>query len=260
MCFLLSFWGNIFIRNKSGVEEWSDGVMKPVLSVKQLTKSFGSRTIIENLSFSILPGNRVTIFAPSGSGKSSLIHILSKLDQSFSGTFSLSSQRSSTVFQEARLFSYMTVQENIFFPLRVQQTSITDSVREHYTQWLEVCGLTEYQHHYPYQLSGGMKQKVSLIRGFITNPDFVMMDEPFASIDFVSKNRIIRHILRCYPETTLLFVTHNLDEIPLLAKTLLVFHTPFLADFTEYSDVASLPVSELFSRIFRELSDIDLSK
>ena len=117
-------------------------------------------------------------------------------------------------------------------------------ITEHYRAWLKICGLEEHQEHYPFQISGGMKQKVSLIRSFITSPDLVMMDEPFKSIDIHSKQQIIRHILKTYPDISILFVTHNVDEIPLLCHTLLLFQNNLLADFIRYPDISGLPVSE----------------
>jgi ABC-type nitrate/sulfonate/bicarbonate transport system ATPase subunit len=231
-----------------------DAVSVPVLTVQHLTKTIGSQTIIRDLSFSIGRGGRVTLFAPSGSGKTTLINILSHLDPDFGGAVTVHAQQPSTIFQEPRLFAYMSVRENIFFPLVVQQRPITPQTRACYTQWLEVCGLTGYERHYPCQISGGMKQKVSLIRSFITRPDFVMMDEPFKSIDLAAKNRIIRHIVREYPQATILLVTHNLDEIPLLTQSLMLFKTHTLSDFTEYPDLADYQPSELLSLIFRELA------
>lgn len=228
--------------------------MNTILSVTNVTKRFGPRTIIHNLSFTIEQGNRVTIFAPSGSGKTTLINILSNLDKNFEGTFRLHARNPSTIFQEPRLFSYMTVRENLFFPLHVQKIPMTSRMIEHYEQWLDICDLRDHLQHYPYQISGGMKQKVSLIRSFMTDPDFVMMDEPFKSIDIASKNRMIRHIIQSYPSTTILLVTHNLDEIPLLTKSLMLFKKTVLTEFREYSDVSVSQVSDLFAQIFKELS------
>ena len=88
----------------------------------------------------------------------------------------------------------------------------------------------------------------------MSTPDFVMMDEPFKSIDIGSKNRIIRHIIQRYPTTTILLVTHNLDEIPLLTKSLMLFKTTVLTEFTEYTDVSECHISELFSHILQEFS------
>jgi len=213
-----------------------------LLSVRNLTRRFGSQAIIENLSFSIPKGNRVTLFAPSGAGKTTLINILTRLDRNYEGDWSLAAENSATIFQEPRLFPYMTIQENIFLPARIRGTPITEGLMEKYGRWLEVCDLSAYTRHYPYQLSGGMKQKVALIRGFLTEPDLVMMDEPFTSIDFQSKRAIIRHILDTYPQITVLFVTHTVDEIPLLTQSLLLFKANRLAEFATY-DASHLSVN-----------------
>jgi len=202
------------------------------LTVRKLTKRFAVQTVIEDLSFSIPKGSRVTIFAPSGSGKTTLINILSRLDYNFEGTFSLAAENPATIFQQPRLFPYMTVEENIFLPIRIRETQITRDLLDKFERWLEVCDLSTNLHCYPYQLSGGMKQKVALIRGFLTEPDFVMMDEPFNSIDFRSKRAIINHILNAYPKITVLFVTHTLDEIPLLTQSVLLFKANQLAEFS----------------------------
>jgi NitT/TauT family transport system ATP-binding protein len=205
-----------------------------LLAVSNLGKRFGTQTVIENLSFSI-KGSRVTIFAPSGAGKTTLIKILTGLDHDYEGAFSLAAENSATIFQEPRLFPYMTVQENIFLPARIRQIPITQHLLDKCRHWLDVCELSRYTHHYPYELSGGMKQKVALIRGFLLDPDFVMMDEPFTSIDAQSKQAIIGHILDSYPEITVLFVTHILEEVPLLTSSLLLFKAARLAEFTMYS-------------------------
>jgi NitT/TauT family transport system ATP-binding protein len=200
-----------------------------LLQVEGLTKRYGSQVVIENLSFSVRRGARVTIFAPSSAGKTTLIHILAGLDRDYEGSFALSAARPATIFQEPRLFPYMTVEENIFLSARLRGMPLTQALTAAYRRWLEVCDLSQFAHHYPYQLSGGMKQKVALIRGYLTEPDFVMMDEPFKSIDLQSKQAIIRYILDAYPQVTVLFVTHDIEEVPLLTDSLLLFKTNRLA-------------------------------
>jgi ABC-type nitrate/sulfonate/bicarbonate transport system ATPase subunit len=224
-----------------------------MLTVVNLTKRFGENTVIENLSFTVARSSRLTISAPSSAGKSTLINILAGLDRDYQGRFALQAERAATIFQEPRLFPYMTVEENIFLPAKLhgaaragvrtdgrpaewQRTAaphkpVRTGEMPAYEGWLEACELGGYRRHYPYQLSGGMKQKVALIRGFLYEPDFVLMDEPFKSIDARAKQAIIRHILDNYPRVTLLFVTHALDEIPLLAQSLLLFKTNRLADY-----------------------------
>jgi ABC-type nitrate/sulfonate/bicarbonate transport system ATPase subunit len=203
----------------------------PILSVESLTRRFGQaeRPVIDNLSFSIARGGRVTLFAPTGAGKSTLINILSGVDREYEGKFTLGTERVSTVFQEPRLFPYMTVEENVFLPLRVRRAGVTAVARERCEAWLAVCGLRAYARRYPHELSGGMKQKVALIRGFITEPEFVMLDESFRSLDWESKQAIAGHIRSAYPCVSLLFVTHVLEEAPLLTESLLRFRTNRLA-------------------------------
>ncbi len=203
-----------------------------LLAVKNLTKRFATQTVIENLSFCVPRGARVTIFGPSGSGKTTLINILTRLDRVYEGGFALTAANPSTIFQEPRLFPYMTVEENILLPVRIQKRALNADLLAQYRRWLDVCDLGRHTHHYPYQLSGGMKQKTALIRGFLIRPDFVMMDEPFKSIDIGSKQAIIAHILAGYPGITMLFVTHTIDEIPLLTQSVLVFRANRLAEFT----------------------------
>lgn len=207
-----------------------------LLTVTKLTKRFGTLQppVIEDLSFAIPKGGRVTLFAPTGAGKSTLINILTGLDRTYEGSFTLVAQHPATIFQEPRLFPHMTVEENITLPARINRLPITPALLAQYRRWLEVCELTAYTRHYPYQLSGGMKQKVSLIRGFLTGPDFVMLDEPFKSLDLRSKQAIIRHILATYPDITLLFVTHAIEEIPLLTQSLLLFKANRLAEFSTH--------------------------
>ena len=212
--------------------------------VSKLTKRFAGKAVIEDLSFPIPRGGRVTIFAPSGSGKTTLINILSRLDTTYEGSVALAARNTSTIFQEPRLFPYMTMEENIFLPIKIRKTPVTPELLNIYKRWLEVCDLSACTHQYPYELSGGMKQKVALIRGFLTEPDLVMMDEPFNSIDFRSKRTIIHHILATYPNITVLFVTHTVDEIPLLTQSLLLFKSGRLADYSIY-DTSQLSMSFL---------------
>ncbi len=212
-----------------------------LLTVRHLTKHYGASTpaVIEDLSFSIPQGARVTVFGPSGAGKTTLINILTRVDHADGGEFTLTAVNPCTIFQEPRLFPYMTVEENILLPIKIRSAKersarapTTPALWAEYQRWLEVCDLTPYVNHYPYQLSGGMKQKTALIRGFLTEPDFVMMDEPFKSIDLRAKRAIIRHILDSYPGITVLFVTHTVDEIPLLTESVLLFTASRLAEYT----------------------------
>jgi len=201
---------------------------RPILAVRHLSKAFGNHKVIENLSFEVNCRERVALFAPSGSGKTTLIHILNGLISPDSGSFQILDPHPITIFQEPRLFPYMTVEENLFLPFRVHGRRITSREWQICRRWLEVCGISECLRQFPHQLSGGMKQKVALIRGMLQEPRFVMMDEPFQSMDWASRRKIMNHIVENYPEMALLFVTHQIEEVPAFAQSVLFFQRPFL--------------------------------
>ncbi len=198
------------------------------LKVDLLTKYFDGRQVINHLSFRLGHGQRMALFAPSGAGKTTLIKILAGLETYDGGRFELFDAVPITIFQEPRLFAYMTVEENILLPFRLHKISPSSDLWRYYQTWLDVCDLAAYTKHFPWQLSGGMKQKVALIRGLLGKPAFVLMDEPFQSIGLESKKRIIEHIKSMQPEITLLFVTHIADEVPLLADSVLFFQGSIL--------------------------------
>jgi ABC-type nitrate/sulfonate/bicarbonate transport system ATPase subunit len=204
-----------------------------VLSVQHLCKQYASNRVIDDLSFEIGWNERVALFAPSGSGKTTLINILAGLEKSDSGSFSLEESAPATIFQEPRLFPFLTVEENIFLPFKLQGKAITPAVRQNYKRWLEVCRLGAAVRQYPHQISGGMKQKAALIRGLLGEPRFAMMDEPFQSIDGNSKQAIIKHILQSNRQTAFLFVTHQAEEIPQMAQRVLYFQSSNLKQVVE---------------------------
>jgi ABC-type nitrate/sulfonate/bicarbonate transport system ATPase subunit len=156
---------------------------------------------------------------------------LARIEQPDSGSFRVDDSRPVIIFQEPRLFPHLTVEENVFLPYRVQQKPVGEQTRQDYEAWLRVCELESFQQYFPHQLSGGMKQKVALIRGLLQKPDFVMMDEPFQSIGRQAKKEIIKHLLATNPKLSMLLVTHDPEEVQLLAHSALYFSTNFLGKY-----------------------------
>jgi ABC-type nitrate/sulfonate/bicarbonate transport system ATPase subunit len=202
-----------------------------MVSVTHLSKSFESQPVIDDLTFAIPAGARTALFAPSGAGKTTLIQILAGLQKPDEGTARVNVEHPVVLFQEPRLFPYMTVEENIFLPFKLRDRAVTGETLQAYDAWLTVCEMGDFRKHYPYQLSGGMKQKVSLIRGLLPNPSFIMMDEPFQSIGRQSKKSIMAHLLKHYPDMTLLLVTHDPEEVQYLAQQMLYFPTAVLSKY-----------------------------
>ncbi|WP_124328748.1 ATP-binding cassette domain-containing protein [Desulfonema ishimotonii] len=222
-----------------------------MLNVFNLIKTMNGRTVIGNLSFTVRKGERVCLFAPSGAGKSTLIRILSGLDKKFAGRVSVNAERRATVFQEPGLFWYKTVAENIFYPLKLSRIAVDETIRQQYAEWMAVTKLKGFESYYPCEISGGMKQKAAIIRAFLLQPDLILMDEPFKSIDMAAKREIMAHIRSGYPDITLLLVTHHPDEIPLITDKVLLFREPQLSDKSEILEIAAdTGLHELAERLF----------
>ncbi|MBP7030584.1 MAG: ABC transporter ATP-binding protein [Spirochaetes bacterium] len=218
----------MFLNNidLNGVLNLSDAII-----VENLSKRFGKHLIIDNLSFKIAQDDTVALFAPSGSGKTTLLSILANLDKNYTGSFYIKKPYS-IVFQEARLFPYKSAYENIIYPLKLNDIDIDENVSDNIKKWLDICDLKDFSNYYPYQLSGGMKAKIALIRAFIFNPSVILLDEPFKSIDVQSKNKIIKFIKKEYKNLTILLVTHNIDELPLISSRVLKFDSAPLSGFS----------------------------
>ncbi len=206
-----------------------------IFRISGLTKKYGTETVIDGLSIEVFQGERIGIFAPSGAGKTTLVRIFTGLEIADGGQMDWFGSCPETIFQEPRLFPFLTVEENIWLPFTARKKKISHDTRRLYSQWLEVCGLNPYIKHYPYQISGGMKQKVALIRGLLGRPDFVIMDEPFQSIDVSSKRTIVQFILETCPGSTLLLITHDEEELPLLVEKVLFFQKTQLSQPVEIS-------------------------
>jgi len=220
-----------------------------VIEVKNITKYFSKHIILNNLSFNVKESEKVAIFAPSGSGKTTLLNILSGLDLLYEGSYSIN-KPFSIVFQESRLFPYMTCYENIIFPFKIKNINITEKINKNIEDWLYITGLKGFEKYYPYQLSGGMKAKISIIRAFIIEPNIIFMDEPFKSIDIKSKQSIINFIKDNYNNLTLVLITHNIDELPLIGGKILKFSTTPLKDYEEIIIDKDSTITEILSKLY----------
>ena len=211
----------------------------PVIQTTQLTKSFIGADQQEfhalgPVDMSIEPGEFVCIVGPSGCGKSTLLRLLAGLDRPTDGTMTIRAEEESNrpvnsmVFQGDSTFPWLTVHENVEYGLKMRGVSYRTR-EQTVTRILKTVGLTGFAESYPYQLSGGMRQRVSLARAFANDPQLLFMDEPFGALD--AQNRILLQdeLLQIWEATsdasqrkTILFVTHAIDEAIVLADRVLV--------------------------------------
>jgi len=185
---------------------------------------------VSDVSFSVEGGEFISILGPSGCGKSTLLMMCAGLESITSGRIimngvSVTGPQANVgiMFQDSTLLPWKTVMENILFPVRIQKRPL-EQHRERARELLEMVGLSGFEHKKPHQLSGGMRQRVAICRALITDPDVLLMDEPFSALDAMTRdemNDALVDIWRRYPKTGL-FVTHSIREAVYLADRVLV--------------------------------------
>lgn len=176
---------------------------------------------IADFKLSLTPGEFVCLVGPSGCGKTTLLNIIAGLDTDYQGVISVGEQQASPkigyVFQNPRLLPWRTVRENIELALTDGQSA------DHVDALLEVMQLSQVQHVYPERLSLGMSRRVAIIRAFAINPDVLLMDEPFVSLDAPTARQVRELLITLWLQRphTVLFVTHDLREAIALADRLI---------------------------------------
>ncbi|TYC85883.1 MULTISPECIES: ABC transporter ATP-binding protein [Acetobacterium] len=194
--------------------------------IKNLSKKYGAETIFENFNL-VIKKNKITgILGPSGAGKTTLLNLCSGLEQPDCGTIAgINFQSISYIFQEPRLLPWRTVRENLRFVFKEKSIKMPGPHDADIDAMLELVGLATVGDHYPSELSGGMRQRVSIARAFLYPSELLLMDEPFSSLDCALKNRLIDDFSKIWAQDkrTVIFVSHNEDEISRLAQEVLTF-------------------------------------
>jgi NitT/TauT family transport system ATP-binding protein len=200
--------------------------------VGQVYKTTGRDVLaVSDVSFEVKPGRFVVLVGPSGCGKSSLLMMMAGLRHPTSGTILVSGapidnpdpNRVGVVFQEPSLFPWLTAEENVEFPLTLR--GVAKKYRRAKAQEaLQLVGLDGFDKRHPHELSGGMKQRVSIARGLVQDPPVLLMDEPFAALDEQTRMTMGDELLRIWSATgkTVIFVTHSLTEAVYLADEVIV--------------------------------------
>ncbi len=212
--------------------------MKPFLSIDKLTQRFpdgngGELTVLENASFGVEKGEFVVILGHSGCGKSTIMNILAGLADPTSGVVTMDgyevrgpSLDRGVVFQNYSLLPWLTTLKNVMFGVKARHPEWTkQQVEEHATKFLAMVGLEgDVIHRKPSQLSGGMRQRVSIARAFANHPKLLLLDEPFGALDALTRGTIQDELLKIWGqmEQTVFMITHDIDEAILLADRILL--------------------------------------
>jgi NitT/TauT family transport system ATP-binding protein len=193
----------------------------PLLHLDGVAHAFGDVQVLQALDLAVRPGEFVAIVGPSGCGKTTILNLCSGWLAPTRGAVHRSG-RSRTVFQHDGLFPWLTVGENVRLGLRHLPDAAERARRV--AHWLGLVDLLSFEQHYPHQLSGGMRQRVELVRALAGETDLLLMDEPFSSLDYLTRLRLRGELARLLQEQprTVVLVTHDIEEAAQLADRVLV--------------------------------------
>jgi NitT/TauT family transport system ATP-binding protein len=207
---------------------------RPVVMLRNVSKVFSNGTVaLSNMSLAVKQGEFTSLLGPSGCGKSTALRIIAGLGAPSSGTVEWPSSRLNAkglpqgdigfVFQDPTLMPWQTVFGNVYLPLRLQGIS-RQQARPRIMETLGTVGLADFADAYPRELSGGMKMRVSIARALVTNPRLLLMDEPFAALDEITRQKLNDDVLRLWRQSgvTVIFVTHSVFESAYLSNRIVV--------------------------------------
>lgn len=197
--------------------------MTPPICFDRVVKRYGSLEVLNDISFQICSREVVGILGRSGIGKSTILKLIAGLEKPDGGSIRLQARRIGYVFQEPRLLPWKTTLENVMLPLMAIGIHRKEAMQRA-ARLLDAMGLSGFLKRYPAQLSGGMRQRVSLARAFAVEPDILLLDEPFSSLDTGLKTGLLTMLeewLSGHP-ATVVYVSHSLREVTQVADRLLM--------------------------------------
>ncbi len=223
------------MQHVAHMSEFRPQTSTPAVEVRGLSHVYAGREgdvpALSNIDLTVPAGRFVVIVGPSGCGKTSLLMMMAGLRAASTGTILCDGRaitgpdptRIGVVFQEASLYPWLTAVENVEFPLALKRAP-REERRKRAEAMLRLVGLEGFGGRYPHELSGGMKQRVSIARGLVQDPPVLLMDEPFAALDEQTRMTMGHELLRIWSQTskTVVFITHSLTEAVYLADEVIV--------------------------------------
>lgn len=200
------------------------------VSVTGLTKQFGDLTVLNDVSFEVNKGEFLCIVGPTGCGKTTFLNLLAKLIPATKGSIYIDNEEAdpkkhniSFVFQEPSSLPWRTVKDNIAYGMQVKKLPPTE-IEERLAKVIDLVGLADCVNLYPNEISASMEQRVAIARAFATNPDLLLMDEPYGQLDLKLRFYLEDELIRIWTKSknTVIFITHNIEESVYLADRILV--------------------------------------
>ena len=241
----------------------------PAIELAAVTKRFSAYTAVEDITLTAGQGTFVSLVGPSGCGKSTILNIAAGLTPPSEGSvFVLGepltgiNRRASYLFQQDALLPWKTVLDNVGLGL-VFRGRHAHEAREQAREWIDRVGLAGFAARYPYQLSGGMRKRVAMAQSWIVDPDILLMDEPFSSLDVHTRLRMESEVLALWTGTrkTILFVTHDLEEAIALSDEVVVLSAGpasrivgrFPVDLARPRNLIDIKTESRFVELYREI-------
>ncbi len=200
------------------------------VQVRNLTKKFGDLLVLNDVSFDVIEGDLLCVVGPTGCGKTTFLNSLVNIYDITSGEILLDGQKVNTktqniayIFQGNSTMPWLTVEENVGFGLLYKPLSAAEK-KERIEKYLEIVGLVKYRKYYPKQLSASMLQRVSIARAFATEPELLLMDEPYGQLDIELRFKLEDELVKLWQmtKTTVLFITHNIEEAVYLGNKIMI--------------------------------------
>lgn len=203
---------------------------EPMISIQGVSKHFGEFQALQQVDLEVKQGEFVVLLGASGCGKSTLLNLITGFERPTSGRIVVNGREVNTVdphcgmvFQQYALFPWLTVKDNVAFGLKMKGVSRAERAAVA-QRFIEMVGLKGFEDKYPNALSGGMRQRVSIARVLANDPDVILLDEPFAALDAMTRQVLQDELLRIYEQSrkTIVFITHSIDEALLLSTRMLI--------------------------------------
>ena len=206
------------------------------IEVKNINKSFEGKksdelSVLEDINLNIEDGELICLLGPSGCGKTTLLRLIAGLDQPTSGEIIANgdvvkkpSGDRAVIFQQYSLFPWLTVLQNVTFGLEMTKKGSKSENIEAAERYLKSVGLIDFKDSYPHELSGGMKQRVAIIRSLLNHSPILLMDEPFSALDMQNRHKLQEQLIGVWKrfKNTIVFVTHDVDEAIFLADKIVI--------------------------------------
>src|SRR3954471_19174954 len=267
-------------RQRSSAAEELELIAPSKLSIENVSKKFkgasGAVLALDNVSLNVAEGEFVCLVGASGCGKTTLLNIIAGLENPDSGTVQADGKPITgpgrerlVMFQEPALFPWLNVFGNVLFGLKLKPNLTKKDRHDVAKYYLELVGLSRFERANIHELSGGMKQRVSLARALAPNPRMLLMDEPFAALDALTREQLYGDLQRIWKarKKTIVFVTHNVREAACLGNRVLLFSPPpgrirdeFQIDLPRPREINSVDLAGYASRITKSLKSFALQQ